>query len=364
MNLFAPLRLRSLDLTNRVVVSPMCQYSARDGQANDWHLMHVGSLAVSGFGLLVIEATAIEPRGRITLGCLGLYDDACEAALARVVGFCKAYGHGAVGLQLAHAGRKGSMHVPWEGRSPLASDAGGWATIAPSTVPHAPGIPPPVAMTEGDLEDVRNRFVAAARRAERIGIDLLELHFAHGYLLHQFLSPLANGRDDAYGGSRTNRMRYPLSVFAAVRDAWPVSRPLGVRISATDHAEGGWDLDDSVELIAQLNALGCDFIDVSSGGLSAQQKITVGPGYQLPQLDYLKQASDLPMIAVGLIDDPRRADQIVRAGRAELIALGRGALDDPRWVWHAARTLGERVDYPPQYLRSAPDYWQRESRDP
>jgi 2,4-dienoyl-CoA reductase-like NADH-dependent reductase (Old Yellow Enzyme family) len=356
-SLFSSLRLRDLELANRIVAGPMCQYSAIEGAAGEWHQMHLGTLAASGYGLLIIEATAVEPIGRISHGCLGLYSDETEAALARVVGLCKRQGFAAIGLQIGHAGRKGSVAPPWAGGGPLAADAGAWPTVAPSAVPHRSDMPTPEALDEAGLARVKAAFVTAAQRAERIGIDLLELHMAHGYLLHQFLSPLSNRRGDAYGGSLEQRMRYPLAVFDAVRRSWPAGKPLGVRISASDHVPGGWDIDQSRVLAQRLIGIGCDFITVSSGGVSPDQKITPGPGYQLPLVDALRDAISVPVIATGMLQDVQMAEAVVGAGRAELIAIARGALDNPHWPWHAARTLGANISHPVQYRRASPGVW-------
>ena len=266
--LFSPIALRGVTLANRIAVSPMCQYRAREGSATDWHLMHLGQFCVAGPGLVIVEATAVESRGRISYGDLGLYSDDNEAALGRVVAFCREYGDSRLGIQLAHAGRKGSDHLPWdEPDRPLAPEEGAWTTVGPSAVSYGAGWPPPQALDMGGLQAVKEAFVQATRRATRLGFDLVEMHAAHGYLMHEFLSPLSNHRRDAYGGSRENRMRFPLEVFEAMRAVWPASKPLGVRISATDYAEGGWDLVDSVVLAAELKQRGCDYIDVSGGGL-------------------------------------------------------------------------------------------------
>jgi 2,4-dienoyl-CoA reductase-like NADH-dependent reductase (Old Yellow Enzyme family) len=350
--------MRGLTLSNRVAVSPMCQYGADDGNAGDWHLMHLGNLAVSGFGLVIAEATGVEARGRISPGCLGLYSDANEQALARVVGFCRRHGNTALGIQLAHAGRKAATNVPWRGRGPVAAEDGGWPVVAPSAVALDDEHPRPEALDEGGMADVVQAFVQAARRADRLGFDMVEIHGAHGYLLHQFLSPISNRRDDAHGGSRENRMRFPLRVFAAVRDAWPDDKPLGIRISASDHIEGGWSLDDSVVFAAALKGLGCDYIDVSSAGVAPdRQKITVGPGYQVPFSAHIRNEAQIPTMAVGMITRPRQAEAIVAEGKADLVALARGVLYDPRWVWHAAEALGAEAAYPMPYERSRPAMW-------
>jgi len=352
--LFAPLKLRGLTLANRIVVSPMCQYSAEDGSATDWHMIHLGHLALGGAGMLVIEATAVEAIGRITPGDLGLYSDANEAALARVIAAIRRHSPIALAMQLAHAGRKGSSARPWEGGQLIATEQGGWLPVAPAPLPQLPGERPPLALDAAGIGRIRGAFVAAAQRAARLGLDALELHFAHGYLVHEFLSPLSNQRDDRYGGSLENRMRLPLEIFAAVREVWPAERPLGVRVSATDWVEGGWDLAQCETLARELAARGCDWIDASSGGVSRAQEIPVGPGYQVPFARRLREAAGVPTIAVGLITDPRQAEAIVAAGDADLVALGRGMLWDPRWPWHAAAVLGGVVNAPPQYWRSNP----------
>jgi len=333
----------------------MCQYSAVDGCATDWHFVHWGQLLMSGAGLFTIEATAVTGDGRITPGCLGLYDDACEAALTRTLDRARRQCPPiAVGMQLAHAGRKGSSRVPWEGGQLIPLDAGGWMPVAPSALPHAPHEEPPAALDARGLAAIRDAFVASARRAERAGIDALELHMAHGYLLHEFLSPIANARTDAYGGSFDRRIAFPLEVFDAVRGAWPVARPLGVRLSCTDWVDGGLTLDESIEFARRLVARGCDWIDASSGGVSPAQKIPLGPGYQVPLSRAIRHATGARTMAVGLITTPAQAQEIVASGDADLVAMARGFLWDPRWVWHAAAVLGAPVVPPPQYLRSAP----------
>ena len=333
----------------------MCQYSAVDGCATDWHFVHWGQLLMSGAGLFTIEATAVTSDGRITPGCLGLYDDACEAALTRTLDRARRQCPPiAVGMQLAHAGRKGSSRVPWEGGQLIPLDAGGWMPVAPSALPHAPHEAPPAALDARGLAAIRDAFVASARRAERAGIDALELHMAHGYLLHEFLSPIANARMDAYGGSFDRRIAFPLEVFDAVRGVWPAARPLGVRLSCIDWVDGGLTLDESIEFARRLVARGCDWIDASSGGVSPAQKIPLGPGYQVPLSRAIRHATGARTMAVGLITTPAQAQEIVASGDADLVAMARGFLWDPRWVWHAAAVLGAPVVPPPQYLRSAP----------
>jgi 2,4-dienoyl-CoA reductase-like NADH-dependent reductase (Old Yellow Enzyme family) len=358
--LFSPLSLRSLELPNRIVISPMCQYSARDGSAGDWHLAHLGSLALSGAGLLCIEATAVTPEGRITPGDLGLYSDANEAALGAVLRMVRAAAPIPVALQLAHAGRKASSREPWNGGRLMSPADGGWIPEAPSAIPHAPDEAPPRALDERDLVRLRAAFVDATRRAVRLGVDAIEVHAAHGYLLHEFLSPVANRRTDGYGGSLANRMRFPLEVFEAVRAEFPADRPVGVRISATDWLEGveppqaSWTLEQALELARALKARGCDWIDVSSGGVSPNQKIKPAPGYQVPFAEIIRSETGLTTMAVGLITEPRQAEAIIAEGRADLVALARAMLFDPRWPWRAAAELGGTVAGPRQYWRSLP----------
>ncbi|HQR55386.1 MAG TPA: NADH:flavin oxidoreductase/NADH oxidase [Burkholderiaceae bacterium] len=358
--LFTPFALRNLELANRIVISPMCQYSAVDGSPSDWHWAHLGSLALSGAGLLCIEATAVTPEGRITPGDLGLYSDANEQGLAAVLRMIRAVAPIRVAVQLAHAGRKGSSREPWNGGRLLPESEGGWRAEAPSAVPHAPDEAPPRALDRADLARLRAAFASAAARAARLGVDALELHAAHGYLLHEFLSPVSNRRSDEYGGSLENRMRFPLEVFDAVRGAFPAERPVGVRISATDWLEEiepappSWTLEQSLALARALKARGCDWIDVSSGGVSPQQKIKPGPGYQVPFAEIVRNEVGLATMAVGLITEPRQAEAIVAEGRADLVALARGMLFDPRWPWRAAAELGGTVVGPRQYWRALP----------
>jgi len=343
-SLFSPLALRGVTLPNRIVISPMCQYSAEDGAATAWHMMHLGSMALSGAGLLCIEATAVEAKGRISPRDLGLYDNVTEAALKPIL----------AAIRLGHAGRKASSNAPWDGGQLITLADGGWKPDAPSALPHRPDEPPPNALDAAGLVRIRNAFVASAQRALRLGIDAFEMHAAHGYLLHQFLSPLANQRDDDYGGSLENRMRFPLEVFDALRAAIPDENPLGVRVSATDWVEGGWDLDQTIAFAQQLKARGVDWIDVSSGGVSPAQKIAPAPGYQVPFAAAVKAATGLPVMAVGLITEAKQAEEIVASGQADMVALGRAMLYDPRWPWHAAAELGDQVEAPKQYWRAQP----------
>jgi 2,4-dienoyl-CoA reductase-like NADH-dependent reductase (Old Yellow Enzyme family) len=353
-HLFSAYTLGPLALANRIVVAPMCQYSADDGSASPWHLMHLGQLAISGAGLLIIEATAVEAIGRITPGCLGLYSDANEHALADVLANVRRHSPMPIAIQLGHAGRKGSSEVPWRGGALIAPEQGGWRPVAPSAVPHAESEAAPLALDEAGLARVRRAFADAARRAHRLGLAAIELHSAHGYLLHQFLSPIANRRSDAYGGSLANRMRFPLEVFDAVRAAVPASMPVGVRLSATDWVDGGWDVEQSVAYGHALRERGCGFLHVSSGGVSPLQKINAVPGYQVPFAQRLRAEVGLATIAVGLITEAEQAEAIVAAGQADLVAMARAMLYDPRWPWHAAARLGGQVTAPPQYWRSAP----------
>jgi 2,4-dienoyl-CoA reductase-like NADH-dependent reductase (Old Yellow Enzyme family) len=353
--LFQPIRLGGLDLPNRIVIAPMCQYSAAEGCATDWHMIHLGQLSLSGAGLLIIEATAVEPEGRITPHDVGLYNDATEAALARVMATVRGQSPMPVFVQLAHAGRKASSRRPWEGGAQIPpGDPHGWQTVSASNLPHAEGEAAPLALDAKGLTRVKDAFVAAALSTERLGLDGIELHAAHGYLLHQFLSPLSNRRDDAYGGSLENRMRFPLEVFDAVRAAYPAHRPLGVRISATDWAPGGWDLEQSLAFAASLKRRGADFIHVSSGGLTPAQQIPLEPGYQVPFAAAIKRETGLATMAVGLITEPEHAEAILEKGEADMIGLARGILYDPHWPWHAAAKLGAQVWAPKQYWRSQP----------
>ena len=352
--LFTSIELRGLTLPNRVVVAPMCQYSAEDGTVGDWHVMHLGQYAVSGAGLLFVEATGVEAAGRITPGCVGLYSDENEAALKRVLNFCNAYGNVPVGIPLAHAGRKASVDVPWKGGAPINADNGAWQTVGPSAASYADGWHTPDEMDDETLDRVKQGFVQAAERSVRLGFKVIELHCAHGYLLHQFLSTISNRRNDTYGGSIEGRMRYPIEIYQAVRAVVPDDIPIGFRISATDWVEGGWDIAQSVVFAKELKKLGCDFIDVSSGGNSPDQQIPVGPGYQTGFAAEIKRETGLPTMAVGKITDALQAEHIIRSGQADMVALARGMLYDPRWTWHAAEALRATAAFPPQYQRCHP----------
>ena len=353
--LFAPFRVGSLELRNRIIVSPMCQYSADEGRATDWHVIHLGHLALSGAALLTVEATAVEPEGRISAGDLGLWSDDTEAALARTLDSVRRWSDVPIAIQLAHAGRKASTRVPWEGSTQIPPHApGGWQTMAPSPQPFGPTDHPPIALDRGGLRRIREAFAATAVRAGRLGFDAVQLHSAHGYLLHEFLSPLSNLRDDEYGGSLENRMRFPLEVFDAIRAAFPGDRPVTVRVSATDWAPGGWDLEQTIAFAQALERRGCSAIDASSGGLTPAQRIPVGPNYQVPFARALKSATGLAVVAVGLITEFEQAEAIIATGDADFVALARGILYDPRWPWHAAAHFGASVKAPNQYLRSQP----------
>lgn len=353
--LFTPLSVGSLELRNRIVIAPMCQYSAADGCMTDWHVIHLGHLALSGAALLTIEATAVVPEGRITYGDVGLWSDETEEAIGRMLESVRRWSDMPIAIQLAHAGRKASTELPWRGGAQIAAGApNGWQTEAPSPLPFAEGENPPAELSLDRMAAIRRAFADAARRAARLGIDAVQIHAAHGYLLHEFLSPLSNRRRDDYGGSLDNRMRFPLEVFDAVRAAFPADRPVTVRVSGTDWAEGGWDVEQTVAFARALEARGCSAIHVSSGGLTPAQKIPVGPDYQVPLARRVKEAVAMPVVAVGLITEFEQAEAILQRGDADVIALARAVLYDPRWPWHAAAHFGASVPAPPQYLRSQP----------
>jgi 2,4-dienoyl-CoA reductase-like NADH-dependent reductase (Old Yellow Enzyme family) len=354
--LFSPISMRGVTLNNRIVVSPMCQYISEDGNANDWHIMHLGQFAMGAGGLVITEATHVSPEGRITPKCLGLYSDDNEAALKRVIDFCKAHGVAKMGTQLAHAGRKASNRTPLNGGGPLAADENPWQTLAPADRPYADW-PAPQALDADGLAMVKAQFVAATERSARIGFDVVELHGGHGYLLHQFLSPLSNTRNDGYGGSIEGRMRFVLEVFDACRAVWPEDKPMGIRLSATDWVEGGLTVDEVVEVAKALKDRQCDFVDVTSGGNDRAQQITVGPGYQVPFAERVRAEAGIRVMAVGMITEARQAEDIVASGKADMVAIARGIMDDPHWAWHAAQTLGVETEYPDQYIRCRPDVW-------
>ncbi|MDB5748388.1 MAG: oxidoreductase [Massilia sp.] len=353
--LFTPYQLGPLALSNRIAIAPMCQYSADEGHATDWHMIHLGQLAMSGASLLIIEATAVTAEGRISPDDLGLWSDAHLDSLKPIIAAIRRHSPIKVAVQLAHAGRKASSAAPWLGGASIRPDEPrGWQTVAPSAVAHAEGETVPLALDADGLQRIKQGFVDAAVRAQELGLDAIELHGAHGYLLHQFLSPISNRREDGYGGSLENRMRFPLEVFAAVRAALPSSMSVGMRISATDWVEGGWEVEQSVRFARELEQLGCHFMHVSSGGLSPAQKIPVGAGYQIAFAERIKRETTMPTIGVGLITEPQQAEHILQSGQADMVALARAMLYDPRWPWHAAAELGAQVDAPPQYWRSQP----------
>ena len=331
----------------------MCQYSADDGSMTDWHLQHLGTFACSGAGLFVVEATGVTPEGRITHGCTGLYSDRNESAMRRAVDLYRGITKSPIGIQIGHAGRKASTHPPFAGGKPLGPGESPWQTIAPSPIPFSDWhVPHQLSIKE--ISDLKDAFVASAERAKRIGFEVLELHSAHGYLLQQFLSPLSNQRKDEYG---RNRMKLPLEVAAAVREAWPKDRALGARINGSDWAQGGWAPEDAVEYAKALRKVGLDFVCVSSGGTVAHQKVPVTPGYQVGFAQQIHSSVSIPVRAVGMIADPQQAEDIIASGKADMVAMARAFLDDPRWVWHAAERLGVTIDYPRQYARSRHDLW-------
>jgi 2,4-dienoyl-CoA reductase-like NADH-dependent reductase (Old Yellow Enzyme family) len=350
-SLFSAFNLRGLEFRNRAFVSPMCQYSSREGMPNDWHMVHLGSRATGGAGLVVVEATGVSPEGRISPGDSGLWSEEHARAFAPIVSFIKSQGARA-GIQLAHAGRKASTDVPWRGGGPLSESEGGWQTLAPSAVPFGDW-PAPKALTRGDIEAVVEQFVYSTRLSLAAGFEVVELHMAHGYLMHEFLSPLSNRREDEFGGTLENRARFPLRVAEAVRGVWPDSLPLFARISATDWVEGGWNLEQSVELSRWLKERGVDLIDCSSGGLVPGARIPVAPGYQVPFAATIRKEAAIATGAVGLITEPEQAEQIISTGQADAIFLARAMLRDPYWPLHAAKRLGVEVPWPIQYGRAA-----------
>ena len=354
VTLFSPLKIRDVTLRNRIAVSPMCEYSSDDGFANDWHLVHLGSRAVGGAGLVMVEATAVEARGRITPGDHGIWKDEHIEMLIRIAAFVKKQGAVAA-IQIAHAGRKASCYVPWEKNgAPLPPEDGAWVTVAPSAVPFREGDPAPAALDTAGIRATVEAFAEAARRALTAGFEVLEIHGAHGYLINEFLSPLSNRRTDEYGGAFENRIRFLLEVIAAVRAVWPERLPLWVRISATDWKEGGWTIDDSVKLAAELKTRGVDLIDCSSGGSAVDAKMTLGPGYQVPFAERIRRETGILTGAVGMITEPRQAEEIIASGQADVVLLAREFLRDPYWPLHAARALGVDVEPPVQYTRAFP----------
>lgn len=355
--LFSSLKLAGLELANRITVSPMCQYSAEDGTPTDWHLVHYGALANSGAGLVVVEASHVERVGRITHGCLGIYSDENEAGIARILACCRKIGSSKFGIQLAHAGRKASSNKPWIGVKSVLDPDQGWETVAASAIPFGSGWHTPREAGRADMDRIRDAFVSATLRALRIGFDELEVHAAHGYLLHSFLSPLANRRTDEYGGSFENRTRFPLEVLKAVRDHWPAAKPLGVRLSVVDWDDAGWTIADSVGFAKILRDCGFDFICASSGGAKAGIKVPVARDYQTRHAGRIRREAGIKVRAVGLITESEEAERLIAEGHADMVALARGFIDNPHWAWSAAHQLGASVSRPNQYLRASPDIW-------
>ena len=352
--LFEPIQLGGITLPNRVVVAPMCQYSADDGSMTDWHHVHLGTFACSGAGLFVVEKTNVTREGRITHGCTGLYSDRNEAAMARAVQVYRGITRNPIGIQIGHAGRKASSQLPWLGGKALGPGESPWPTVAPSAIAFGEGWHAPHELSREEIRGLVDAFVAAALRAKRIGFDLVELHSAHGYLIHQFLSPLSNRRTDEYG---KDRMKFPLEVARAVREAWPKERALGIRINATDWADGGWKPEDAVVYARELKRIGLDFICVSSGATVPHAKIPVAPGFQVGFAEKVKKEAGIKTRAVGMIADADQAEEILASGRADMVAMARALLDNPRWVWHAAEHFGVKLDYPPQYARVHASLW-------
>lgn len=354
--LFQPLELRGVTLPNRIVIAPMCMYSADDGSASDWHVIHLGNLAISGAGLLIVEATGIEARGRISHGCTGLYSDANEAAMKRVIDIVRTYSDMPLGIQLGHAGRKASTRPPQQGGSPLKADEGAWETIGPSAIPFGEGWHTPRAMDRALMDEVIAAAVQATERAARIGFDLVELHGAHGYLASEFLSPIANKRNDGYGGEIGNRIKFPMEMFEAMRAVWPDDKPLGVRLNGTDWDDEGLQVEDAIVFAKALAGAGCDFLDISGGGNSLVRP-PLAPGYQAPYAAQIQAASGIPTMAVGMIREPKLAESLVASGEVDMIAMARGILYEPRWPWRAAFELGAEAPYSPQYFRAEPNKW-------
>jgi 2,4-dienoyl-CoA reductase-like NADH-dependent reductase (Old Yellow Enzyme family) len=358
--LFEPIAIGDVQLPNRLVVAPMCQYSASDGSATDWHQQHLSQLAYSGAGLVVVEATAVERRGRITHACLGLYSDDNEAALERVLQAARRLGGPTrFGIQLAHAGRKASTHRPWQGGAPLGPAEDPWQTVSSSATAFGEGWHVPHALTSSEIDTTVGSFVQAAQRAVRLGFEVIEIHSAHGYLLHEFLSPLVNARTDEYGGSLANRLRLPLRVIREVRGAVPGNVAVGLRISGTDWVEGGWDVAQSIEYVRAAQEIGIAYVCVSSGGIRAKVMVPAAPGYQVPLAHEIRQATGAVTRAVGLVTEPKQAEQILAEGSADMVALARAFLDDPRWGWRAADELGAKVHAPQQYHLARTEGWRR-----
>lgn len=357
--LFSEKKIGSIQLKNRIVIPPMCQYSAANGQATEWHLMHYGNLALSGAGLLIVEATAVAPEGRISFADLGLWDKNTAHALSKVVNFIRLHSQMPLAIQLAHAGRKASTDLSWRTDSPISvENPNGWQTVAPSAITESKGGITPKELSKDEIKAVVLQFAEAAKRAASIGFNAVEIHAAHGYLIHEFLSPISNKRTDEYGGSIENRMRFALEVFDAIKSELPDDYPVCIRISATDWIEGGWDLEQSIILAKELDKRGCAYIHVSSGGLDGglQQLPKLESGYQLSFAEAIKKEVNMPVIGVGLITDPIDAEKIIADNKADFIAIGRGMIYNPRWAWHAVATLGDEVSAPPQYLRCQPHH--------
>lgn len=352
--LFSPITFRGLTLPNRIAVSPMCQYNSDNGSANDWHLQHYGSFSLGAAGLVMTEMTDVCPQGRISPRCAGMYSDDNEKALKRVHDFCRQYGVAKLGVQLAHAGRKGPQMPPAAGGKPILEGPDFWTPEAPSAIPYDAGWPVPKAMTKDDIKRVCQEFAEAAKRVDRIGFDVIELHGAHGYLGHQFLSPISNQRTDEYGGSTENRMRFVIEMYEAVRAVWPDNKPIGLRVSATDWVDGGWTPEETVMLAKEMKKRGLDYMDVTTGGLSPAQKIPVAAGFQVPFGEKVKKEASIPTMSVGLIAGYQQAEDIIASGRADMICIGRAALWDPRWAWHAAEELGAEAPYAPKTMASHP----------
>jgi 2,4-dienoyl-CoA reductase-like NADH-dependent reductase (Old Yellow Enzyme family) len=358
--LFTPIQLRGLTLRNRIVISPLCQYSAVEGTAQPWHWMHIGHFAISGAGLVIMEATGVSAIGRISPQCLGLYSDENEAALARLIRDLRSFSDMPIGIQLDHAGRKASTRPTWElwrGHG-VSLEEGGWRPVGPSPEPFTTGWQVPIELDAAGLARVREEFADSTRRAARCGYDWLEIHCAHGYLLHEFVSPLTNHRSDAYGGSAAKRMRFPLEVAEAMRAAWPAEKPLGMRITGADFVEGGLIEDDAVEFAGALKEIGIDYVTPSAGNIAPGMKLPpVGPGYLVPFAEKVKRETGITTMTVGMIVEPEQANEIIESGRADMVAIGRAIMDDPRWPWHAAAKLGEKVEVTPQYARCTPQFW-------
>lgn len=355
--LFSPMRIGRLVVPNRILVSPMAQYSAVRGCATDWHAQHLGALAVSGPGLVVVESTAVEPQGYGCTACLALHDDDQEQALARLIARLRAVSRAMLGIQIGHSGRKASAQLPLDGNGPLTEDQGGWPVCGPSAVSFGDGWPVPGELDAAGLERVRDAFVATAARAARLDLNLLELHGAHGYLLHSFLSPVSNRRRDAHGGTAENRLRLVRDIVIGVRAVWPAERALGIRLNAQDWVAGGLDLADTIAIVATLKEAGCDYVCISAGAISAEARIPFAPGYLAPYAAEIRRQTGITTLVTGGVHDPHQANDIVTSGQADGVAIARAFLDDPRWTWRAAQALGHKIEYPFQYARAHPQRW-------